>query len=262
MNIVMTHNRISALALICTISLVTACYGTENEQSHDHQTASKKTASESSETDDSSSAPGPDLPVAAEQTPALPAIPKIDMIKAITKKNIFKPALFSSTLPKNITGIFTITSGPLPLVRPFTLIGINISDKETRAQLLFSNPVDRKAASVGEIIERITITEIASTYIRCNYDGYDVKIDVGESSEDARKRIMGFDKNFEFIGTTITDNEAFAYVKIGNQLKRLEAGDALGESEIIRIEEGKLWIRHANGLEFAIDPSSLNRKAQ
>ncbi len=257
----MTHSKISALALCCSFSLISACYGTEKEQGQDPQAPAKNTVSETAETNDSSSAPVT-LPSDAEQTPALPAIPKIEMIKAITKKNIFKPALFSSALPKNITGIFTITSGPLPLVRPFTLIGINISDQETRAQLLFSNPVDRKAASVGEIIERITITEIASTYIRCNYDGYDVKIDVGESSEDARKRIMGFDKNFEFIGTTITDNEAFAYVKIGNQLKRLEAGDALGESEIIRIEEGKLWIRHANGLEFAIDPSSLNRKAQ
>ncbi|MBN2841932.1 MAG: hypothetical protein JXM68_02515 [Sedimentisphaerales bacterium] len=256
----MTYIKISALALICSLTLTPACYSTEKEQGQDHETVAKKTASETKETNDSRTAP--DLPENTEQTPALPAIPKADMIKAITKKNIFKPALFSSVSTKNITGLFTVTSGPLPLVRPFTLIGINISDKETRAQLLFSNPVDRKAASVGEIIERITITEIASTYIRCNYDGYDVKMDVGESSEDARKRIMGFDKNFEFIGTTITDSEAFAYVKIGTQLKRLEAGDALGESEIIRIEEGKLWIRHANGLEFAIDPSSLNRKAQ
>ena len=92
-----------------------------------------------------------------------------------------------------------------------------------------------------------SITEIHSTYIRCDYDGYDVKIDVGESSENARNRIMGFNKDFEFIGTTITESEAFAYIKIGNETLRLEVGDALGESEIIRIEEGKLWIRHANG---------------
>ena len=190
-------------------------------------------------------------PVKAELTPQ-------EMIKAIAAKNIFKPALVNIMPKKPQMGIYNISSGPEPLVRPFTLIGINITDTEAKAQLLFSNPVDRKAVIVGETIENLTITSIENTYIRCDYDGFDVKIDVGESSEDARKRILGFDKQYEFIGTTITEKEAFAYVKIGTELRRLEVGDALGESEIIRIEEGKLWIRHANGLEFAIDPTTLN----
>ena len=181
-----------------------------------------------------------------------------DMIKAIAIKNIFKPKLVDNTNKRPMINSYNIISGPEPLVRPFTLIGINIGEEKAMAQLLFSNPVDRKAATVDDVFETLTITEIHSTYIRCDYDGYDVKIDVGESSENARNRIMGFNKDFEFIGTTITDNEAFAYIKIGSETLRLEVGDALGDSEIIRIEEGKLWIRHANGLEFAIDPTSLN----
>ncbi len=199
--------------------------------------------------------------VSQEATPAIVneiKTPEAEMIKAIAAKNIFKPSLVPSAPKKPVASIYSMPSGPASLVRPFTLIGINISDEESRAQLLFSNPVDRKAVTIGETIENLTITKIENTYIRCNYGGYDVKIDVGESSEDARKRILGFDRDFEFIGTTITEKEAFAYVKIGGELRRLEVGDALGESEIIRIEEGKLWIRHANGLEFAIDPTSLN----
>ena len=184
--------------------------------------------------------------------------PEADMIKAIAAKNIFKPSLVSMAPKKPVTSLYNVASGPAALVRPFTLIGINISERQAQAQLLFSNPVDRKAVIVGETIENLTITRIDNTFIRCDYGGYDVKIDVGESSEDARKRILGFAKDYEFIGTTITENEAFAYIKIGTELRRLEVGDSLGESEIIRIDEGKLWIRHANGLEFAIDPTSLN----
>ena len=205
--------------------------------------------------------------VRAQQQPPVPAnAPKAEnqqlsqeeMIKAIAKKNIFKPKLVDAMPKRQMINSYNIISGPESLVRPFTLIGINIGEEKAMAQLLFTNPVDRKAATVNDVFETLMITEIHSTYIRCDYDGYDVKIDVGESSEDARNRIMGFNKDFEFIGTTITESEAFAYIKIGNETLRLEVGDALGESEIIRIEEGKLWIRHANGLEFAIDPTSLN----
>ena len=195
---------------------------------------------------------------AQNNTPEKQQLSEKEMIKAIAAKNIFKPKLVDAIPKRPMLNSFNIISGPESLVRPFTLIGINIGEEKAMAQLLFSNPVDRKAATVDDVFETLTITEIHSTYIRCDYDGYDVKIDVGESSEDARNRIMGFNKDFEFIGTTLTENEAFAYIKIGTETLRLEVGDALGESEIIRIEEGKLWIRHANGLEFAIDPTSLN----
>ncbi len=199
-----------------------------------------------------------DQPAAKAQTPA-PQLSEEEMIAAIAKKNIFKPKLVvENTNKRPLAKSYEIVTGPESLVRPFTLIGINIGEEKAMAQLLFSNPVDRKAATVDDVFETLTITEIHSTYIRCDYDGYDVKIDVGESSEDARNRILGFNKDFEFIGTTITEKEAFAYIKIANETLRLEVGDALGDSEIIRIEEGKLWIRHANGLEFAIDPTSLN----
>lgn len=185
-----------------------------------------------------------------------------DMVKAVAAKNIFKPSQATLLTTRVSPTISNLPSGPTPLLRPFTLIGINISNQGAIAQLLFSNPTARKAVTVGESIESVTITKIENTYLRCNYSGYDVKIDVGESSEDARRRILGFDRNFEFVGTTISNKEAFAYVNIGGELRRLEVGDSLGESEIISIQAGKLWIRHSNGQEFAIDPTNLNRSGE
>ena len=102
--------------------------------------------------------------VRAQEQPPVPAnatkaesqqLSQEEMIKAIAKKNIFKPKLVDAIPKRPLINSYNIISGPEPLVRPFTLIGINIGEEKAMAQLLFTNPVDRKAATVNDIFETL-----------------------------------------------------------------------------------------------------------
>ncbi len=180
-------------------------------------------------------------------------IDKENKKKSIIKKNIFKPALFTAPpVQPNPETTSPPDPGPMPLNRPFKVIAFDQTDDGRHAYLQFDNPSDLRAVKVGDIIETIRILEINPPFIRCQYDQYEVRIDAGESSNEALAHIRGFGRDYELVGTTVLDEMAFAHILIQNRLRRVEIGDKLGDAIIIDIQPGKFKLRYDDGFEIEI----------
>ena len=189
------------------------------------------------------------------------------MIDAIVKKNMFKPARQPVGASRPKTEDVIDKYGKRRLLNPFKLVGVDHTDAGSQAYLLEGASQIRRLVKQGDKIDYQTvmdvrivveILEIKSAYIRCDYGGREVRIDVGETSNDAIERIWGYNNaDYVFIGTTIMDAESYAHVNINGRSRVLEVGDRLGEAEIIKIEKDKLRLRLINGYEYDIAPTLL-----
>ncbi len=178
------------------------------------------------------------------------------MINAIVQKNMFRPGRELPPEPVISTQVGVTEPRLKRLTRPFKLSAIDEIGGQPRAHLFFGNI--RRTVTVGEDIEFIRVKHInvRPPYIVCDYGPEEVRIDVGETSDDAMLRLVGFGNLYEFIGTQITDEKAYATVYIDGKYHRVEAGEKLGNATIVRIENGKMWLRFEDGFEFDLEPSS------
>jgi len=131
-----------------------------------------------------------------EKAKADSAIPAVATMKsAILRKNIFKPGRIPPVSGReNPTDPTVREIGPMSLDRPFTVLACDIINNEPQVHLQFGNPPAVRAYKVGDVIQFVvTILEIQPTFIRIKYDTKRVRIDKGETSDDALARLRGFD---------------------------------------------------------------------
>jgi len=184
---------------------------------------------------------------------------------AIIAKNIFHPA---RTPPPNIHP----SSGQpekLPprepvlrmLKRPFTVKAFDRVGNVDRVHLHFENPPLDREVKLGETIEFVTIIEINPPYIRCDYDGREVRIDVGEGSDDALARLMGLGSDYHLIATTVTPTGRSARFHFPNEQRwyEVEQGDVLGNARVISIEHGRVRLQDKDGTEFTVRTGTVTR---
>ena len=181
----------------------------------------------------------------------------VDQMKKLIKdKNIFKPAKVPPPSVSPDPGdIRTITPGPKPLKKPFTVFGILAGEEEICAYLLFKDPDRLEKATEGQIFENtLKIVAIEWPFLRCEYAGREVRIYQGESTQDALVRLRGFDGSYIVQGTRASEDTYVADVLIlrDNTVKTIEEGDRLGDATVIGIEEGRLQMRSDDGTEFYI----------
>ncbi|MCK5271024.1 MAG: hypothetical protein KAJ52_00545 [Sedimentisphaerales bacterium] len=179
------------------------------------------------------------------------------MKAAIIKKNIFKPERVPPLLSRE-TGpeLLMREIWPMSLDRPFRVIACDTINDIPQVYLQFDNPPVVRSYKVKDVIQfTVTILEIKPTFIRCKYENKKVRIDKGETSDDALLRLRGFDgRDYEFKGTTVTDDVAFVFFQIDGLagLVRAEVGDWLGQDQIVAIEPGMVTVRLENGEELYI----------
>lgn len=179
------------------------------------------------------------------------------MKAAIIQKNIFKPGRIPPLLPRE-TGpeLSTREIWPMSLDRPFRVIACDTINDISQVYLQFDNPPAVRSYKVKDVIQfTVIILEIKPTFIRCKYGNKKVRIDKGETSDDALLRLRGFDnRDYEFKGTTVTDDVAFAFFQIDGLpgLVRAEVGDWLGQDQIVAIEPGMVTVILENGEEIYI----------
>ena len=182
----------------------------------------------------------------------------VEQIKAaIIRKNIFQPGRVPPVLPRETGPELPIREiWPMSLDRPFRVIACDTINDISQVYLQFDNPPVVRPYKVGHVIQFIvTILEIKPTFIRCQYDNKKVRIDKGETSDDALARLRGFDgRDYEFKGTTITDDVTFVFFQINGRpgLVRAEVGDWLGQDQIVAIEPGMVTVMLENGEEIYI----------
>ncbi len=182
----------------------------------------------------------------------------VDQMKAaIIRKNIFRPGRVPPASIRETSPDLTMREmWPMSLDRPFRVIACDTINDISQVYLQFDNPLVVRPYKVGDVIQFIvTILEIKPTFIRCKYDNKKVRIDTGETSDDALTRLRGFDgRDYEFKGTTVTDDVAFAFFQIAGRpgLVRAEVGDWLGQDQIVAIEPGMVTVILENGEEIYI----------
>ncbi len=177
------------------------------------------------------------------------------MKKALVEKNMFDP--------RNKPQLTTETRVEEPrksedsghLNRPFRLSAISETTNGPVAHLLFENPSERRSVKIGELIEIVEIREIQRTYIRCLYGKEMVRIDVGETSNDALRRLRGYGNDYELTAITVSNTEAFGHILVEGRRWRVEVGDRLGNTTVVKIETGKVILRYDDGFEIAIEPT-------
>ena len=206
-------------------------------------------AADESETKDSKS---------AQTETAKTKITDVEQMKAaIIRKNIFKPERVPPFLPRETGPELPMREiWPMSLDRPFRVIACDTINDIPQVYLQFDNPPVVRPYKVKDVIQfTVTILEIKPTFIRCKYENKKVRIDKGETSDDALLRLRGFDgRDYEFKGTTVTDNIAFVFFQIAGQpeLVRAEVGDWLGRDQIVAIEPGMVTVILENGEEIYI----------
>ena len=178
------------------------------------------------------------------------------MKAAILEKNIFKPARIPKPVPMLAPAMDppSIENLRRPLKRPFRLIGISATEKGPRADLFFPSNSQIRTVRLGDTIETITILDVEPTYMLCDYAGTEIRIGVGESSDDALAQIRGYGMNFELKGTTIRPDICFAYIQPRGetQVRRITIGSKLGEAVVVAIQPGEIQLRDPDGFEYSI----------
>ena len=198
-----------------------------------------------------------------QQTPG--RIPLEDLKKAIIDKNIFRPARVPSspivTPAAEPEPGDPIDRAPRKLKRPFTVLGFVTKDDTDFVHLHFENPSGDRTVKAGYITEFVRVVEVTPPYIRCEYDGREVRIDAGETSDDAFTRLMGLGSEYFLITTTMTPTGKAArfYFPREDRQRTVEEGDLLGNAVIIRIDHGRVYLRHEDGYEFSIKTSTVPR---
>ncbi|MBI9017877.1 MAG: hypothetical protein JEZ07_11525 [Phycisphaerae bacterium] len=183
--------------------------------------------------------------------------PKIEEMKeALVAKNMFEPKKKPQVSIMDKSDTNKKEDERNKLNRPFKLVGFSGTDKQKVAHLLFENPSERRSVKVGELIEIVEIKEIHNTYIRCLYGKEAVRIDVGETSDDALKRLKGYGVDYELTAISVSNKEAFALVLIDGRRWRVEVGDRLSDTTVVKIETGKVILRYDDGFEIAIEPTA------
>jgi len=206
-------------------------------------------AADESETKDNKSAPTETVKAKATDVERMKA--------AIIQKNIFKPGRIPPLLPRETGPELSMREmWPMSLDRPFRVIACDTINDIPQVYLQFDNPPVVRSYKVRDVIQfTVTILEIKPTFIRCKYENKKVRIDKGETSDDALLRLRGFDgRDYEFKGTTVTDDVAFVFFQIAGLpgLVRAEVGDWLGQDQIVAIEPGVVTVRLENGEELYI----------
>lgn len=185
---------------------------------------------------------------AGEKVKEAPTIAELKT--AIIEKNIFQPTnvpiVSFAHVPKTAKSAID-DSGPKRLVRPFTVLAFDETETGTRVWLEFDKPTERLAFKVNDMIEgMVKIVEIESpTTIRCEYGGKPVRIDRGETSDDAFRRLgVGLSSNYYLRATT--GSTAWFYFPDfpqGNRLRAFKQGEILGNGKIVRIERGQVVLQ-------------------
>ena len=180
-----------------------------------------------------------------------------EMKKAIVQKNIFRPGRILPFSTREVKPeILPSKKGPVKLDRPFKVIASESIKDVPHVYLQFPNPLEVRPVTVGEVIQfTVKILEIHPTYIRVTYDGKKVRIDVGETSDDALDRLNGYSEAaYTFKGITVTDEGAFALFQIKGRPRpvRVEVGDWLGNDQIIDIKSEVVTVRLAGGEEILL----------
>ena len=184
-------------------------------------------------------------------------VAKVAALKAaILQKDIFSPAKVAS-VPVNVGVNETeIDRGPRPLKRPFRVIGIQSTEEGRLVDLYFENPPETAQKKVGEVIEKtVTILAIEATFLRCEYAGLEVRIEQGETSNDALERLRGLEESeYELIGTTLKEGGYVADIYLPGQerTRRIEVGEILGEATVIKIEKGRVTLIDPDGNQITI----------
>lgn len=200
-------------------------------------------------------------PLVAET--AKPAETVEQLKKAIIEKNIFRPARTLVSVPvkplEETEQPPVFNAAPRTLKRPFKVLAFDRTEEGARVYLHFDNPSEDRMVKVGDVIEFVRILEITPPYIRCNYDGRDVRIDAGETSNDAYTRLMGLGSNYHLIGTTVRPEGSVArfYFPREGYYRTVEVGDVLGNAKVIAIERGRVHLRQEDGTEFNIKTTSF-----
>lgn len=184
--------------------------------------------------------------------------PVAELKAAIIEKNIFRPARVvpplafrtseqEETLPRDL--------GPKRIKRLFTFVGFVRKDGVNYAHLHFDNPPENKMVSIDGIpIEFVTILEITPSYIRCDWDGREVRIDAGETSDDAYTRLRGLHSDYRLIGTTESPDgwSALFYFPSEDRSRNVEVGDQLGNAKVVEIEHGLVNLIDKDGTHITV----------
>jgi hypothetical protein len=166
------------------------------------------------------------------------------MKAAIIKKNIFVPAKYvRPAAPAEASDSTTVSpildTGPKELEKPFVVIGITYQQDEKWADLTFLKEQGRRKVKKGDVIETITIKDIFSTYLLCDYAGQEVRIGQGESSSDAYRRVKGImGGEYSLIGTS--DSAAHILIKGESRPRWFYVGNILGNAKVVEIQPGKV----------------------
>ena len=184
-------------------------------------------------------------------------VAKVAALKsAILQKDIFSPAKVASVPVSVEVNEPEVDSGPKALKRPFRVIGIQSTAEGRLVDLYFENPPEVAQKKVGEVIEKtVTILAIEPTFLRCEYAGLEVRIEQGETSNDALERLRGLEESkYELIGTTLKDGGFVAdiYLPRQNRTRRIEVGEILGEATVMKIEKGRVTLIDPEGNQITI----------
>ncbi|MBN1437405.1 MAG: hypothetical protein JW936_10045 [Sedimentisphaerales bacterium] len=177
---------------------------------------------------------------------------------AIVAKNIFRPARVpaSALYPVYDSPTEDIAPDLLParLNRSFSLIGFTTTNEGSFANIRLDNPSENRRVRVGDSIEFVRVLEVSPPYIRCDYEGRIVRIDVGESSDDAYSRLLGLGNDYVLLGTTVTPKGSSArfYFLAEDKELTVEVGDLLGNAQVISIIHGQVLLREPDGNEIII----------
>ncbi|MBN2377808.1 MAG: hypothetical protein JXD22_15530 [Sedimentisphaerales bacterium] len=182
---------------------------------------------------------------------------KVAALKAaILKKDIFSPAKVTSVPLSVDVNETEVDTGPKALKRPFRVIGIQSTEEGRLVDLYFENPPEVAQKKVGEVIEKtVTILAIEATFLRCEYAGLEVRIEQGETSNDALERLRGLEESkYELIGTTLKEGGFVAdiYLPRQDRTRRIEVGEILGEATVMKIEKGRVTLIDPDGNQITI----------
>ena len=208
--------------------------------------------------------PKSDTPSPKANGPAPPRASLQQLKAAIVEKNVFQPGRLASpvsTVPTVSENPLLRDPSPQRLKRPFTVVAFDSTPGGDRAYLRFETAGGLLPVKAGQWIEFVQITEIIPPYIRCNYDGRQVLVAEGETSDDALDRLKGLPGNYVLIGTIIQPSirAALFYFPALDRTYVVEQYTRLGNAQILRIEHGRVILQHQDGDEFSITPSSVPR---
>ena len=180
--------------------------------------------------------------------------------KAIIAKNVFRPARVAPRLNGSGLELPAQDLGPQRLVRRFKVMAFDRTAAGPQAYVHFENPAQDRKVTVGDVIETIRIVDIQPPYLRCDYAGREVRIAVGESSDDAWTRLQGFGSTYQLKGTTIGPEGTYAYFYFPSEgvYRWVEEGDVLGRARVQKIKREEVNLKHEDGYDITVKTTTTS----